>query len=121
MVIVILGILAAVALPKFANFSSSAREAALDNIAGTMQSTVDLVKAHAYVQGLAPASSNPAQSLGQNNVQQDYLVEFNGTSSEVDWRNLCPESRSEMGDKLTMVDFINLSESDELTSQVNNQ
>ncbi len=116
MVIVILGVLAAVALPKFANLTKSAREAALENIAGTMKSTIGLVMSHARVQGVTVASSNPGGS-----GQADYLVEFNNTSSEVDWRNLCPESRAELGDKMTMIDFINLSDTSELTSQVNNQ
>ena len=37
-------------------------------------------------------------------------MEIGSDTSEIDWRNLCPESRAELGDRLTMVDFINLNE-----------
>jgi len=116
MVIVIVGVLAAVALPKFANISNSARIASLESIAGTMKSTISLVKMHAYIQGLTVAESNPGGS-----TQTDYVVSFKNSTSEVDWRNLCPESQAELGDKMTMIDFINLSDTEDLTSQVNNQ
>ncbi len=116
MVIVIVGILAAVALPKFVNLSTSARIAALENIAGTMKSTISLIKMHAYAQGLSVVESNPGGSS-----QTGYLVSFKNSTSEVDWRNLCPESEAELGDKMTMIDFINLRDTEDLTSQVNNQ
>jgi type II secretory pathway pseudopilin PulG len=49
MVIVVLGILAAVALPKFANFSSDAKDAVAKNIAGSISSATHLN----YMQSLA--------------------------------------------------------------------
>lgn len=49
------------------------------------------------------------------------VVEIGSETSEVDWRNLCPESRAELGDAMTMIDFIGLQSSDELTLQLNNQ
>ncbi|MEM7208823.1 MAG: hypothetical protein AAF434_13445 [Pseudomonadota bacterium] len=79
-----------------------------------MNSTIRLVKAQAITQGLTVAASNPGD-------QSAYLVDFDGESSEVDWRNLCPESIAELGDQLTMIDFINLQGSGGLTSQMNNQ
>jgi MSHA pilin protein MshA len=114
MVIVILGILAAVALPKFANLSSSARVATLEGIAGAMRSTITIVKSKAYVNGLSVAGSNPGN-------QSAYIVETEAGTSEVDWRNLCPESRAELGDALSMLDHIGLSVSADMTTSVSNQ
>lgn len=53
-VIVILGILAAFAIPRFVNISTQAREAAVRGLAGSLRSSVAL--AH----GLALAQGNPA-------------------------------------------------------------
>jgi MSHA pilin protein MshA len=112
-VIVILGILAAVAVPKFVNLGRAAKVAALENISGAMRSTISLVKTKAIVQGLTPASSSSGQEA--------FLVDFGGQSSEVDWRNLCPESIAELGDALTMSDFISLNTTGGLSVQMNNQ
>lgn len=57
MVIVILGILAATALPKFADFSTDAREAAVDGIAGGMGSAVNIVKAAYILAGSSAATT----------------------------------------------------------------
>jgi MSHA pilin protein MshA len=113
-VITIIGILSAVALPRFMNLTRSAKIAALEGIAGTMRSTATLVKMKARAQGIVPAASNPGN-------QAAYLVAIGSDTSEVDWRNLCPESRAELGDRLTMIDFIQLQVSGELTFQLNNQ
>ncbi len=112
-VIVIVGVLAAVAVPKFVDLNRSAKITALEGIVGVMHSTINIVRAKAVVQGLAPATSSANQ--------ENFLVDFNGQSSEVDWRNLCPESVAELGDGLTMLDFINLSSTGGLTSQLSNQ
>jgi MSHA pilin protein MshA len=45
----------------------------------------------------------------------------NSESSEVDWRNLCPESVAELGDRLTMPDFINVNTAGGMSSEINNQ
>jgi MSHA pilin protein MshA len=50
MVIVILGILAATALPKFVNLSSDARTAAVQALEGSMRSTNSIIYAKAAVQ-----------------------------------------------------------------------
>ena len=114
MVIVILGVLAAVALPKFANLSSSARVATLESIAGAMRSTITIVKSKAYGNGLSVAGSNPGN-------QSAYIVETEAGTSEVDWRNLCPESRAELGDALSMLDHISFSATDDLERRFSNQ
>jgi MSHA pilin protein MshA len=53
-VIVILGVLAATALPKFLDFKTDARIAALNQLAGTLRSTSDMVQAKCIVNGCMP-------------------------------------------------------------------
>lgn len=113
-VIVILGVLAAVAVPRFADLNSAARIAALSGVEGAMKSAITLVRAKAITQGLTVSGSNPGN-------QAALVVDFEGQSSEVDWRNLCPESVAELGDRMTMVDFINLNSAGGMSSLVNNQ
>lgn len=61
MVITLLGILAAVAIPKFSDLSRSARIATLEGIAGAMRSTISIIQSKAHVKGLSIA---PAESGG---------------------------------------------------------
>jgi len=107
LVIVILAVLAAFALPRFSELSTDARLAALDSLAGTMKSTIGIVRSKAYAQGLSPAASNPG-----GNQQTGYVIETEAGRSEVDWRNLCPESRAEAADSLTMLDYISVGAND---------
>ncbi len=117
LVIVILGILAAFALPRFAALSSNARIATLNSVAGTMKSTIGIVRSKAYAQGLSRSASNPG---GSN--QTGYVIETEAGRSEVDWRNLCPESQAELADSLTMLDYISVDASDsQLNTFVDNQ
>lgn len=117
LVIVILGVLAAFALPRFADLSTSARLAALDSVEGTMKSTIGIVKTKARAQGLSPASANPG-----GNQQNDFIIETEAGLAEVDWRNLCPESRAELGNTLTMLDYLSIDEtSTQFVTSVNNQ
>lgn len=101
-VIVILGVLAATAAPKFIDLTSDAKIATLNSIKGTMKSTINLVKSKALVKGLSPVSSNPGSG------QSAYVVDFGFGSAEVDFRNLCPESSAELGTQLDMKDFLTL-------------
>lgn len=55
-VIVILGILAAVALPKFVNLGSSARIASIQSLAGSVKTSVGLVRSITAVRGEGTAS-----------------------------------------------------------------
>lgn len=114
-VIIILGVLAAVAIPRFVNLTSGAKIAALQSIEGVMISTITIVRMTAITQGLSVVGSNPAGG------QSAQVIDFGGSTTEVDWRNLCPESRAELGDALTMIDFINLNTAGGLTSELNNQ
>ena len=106
LVVVILGVLAAFALPRFSDLSTDARLAALDSLEGTMKSTIGIVRSKAYAQGLSPAASNPG------GIQTNYVIETEAGRSEVDWRNLCPESRAEADDTLTMLDYISVDAND---------
>ena len=113
-VIVILGVLAAFALPKYAELGSAARVASLNGIAGSMRSTIAIIRGKAKSQGLVVTGANPSD-------QSIYIVETEAGSSEVDWRNLCPESRAELADQLSMADHIGLSDSEGLEVIINNQ
>lgn len=58
MVIVILGILAATALPKFVNLGSDARTAAMKGVEGSMRSTNAIIYAKASVANAVSAASS---------------------------------------------------------------
>ena len=107
-VIVILGILAGVALPKFADLSSASRVSVINGIAGSLRSTIGIVRSKAFATGISIAPSNPGN-------QSAYLVTTEAGTFEVDWRNLCPESRAELGDATTMAEQIDLSQENGLS------
>ncbi|MDK9738152.1 type II secretion system GspH family protein [Vibrio sp. D404a] len=113
-VIIILGILAVTAAPRFLGIQESAREAVLDGVASAMESVNAQVVSKAIIEGLDPSASNP-------NDQSNYVIDFGIGSVEVDWGTLCPESEGESGDKLNMVDFLTLSDDDSLTSEFGNR
>ena len=70
MVIVILGVLSAVALPKFVGLGSDARTAAMKAVAGSMSSANAMIYAKAAVSNqMGPSTATPAPS-----------VTFNGTA-----------------------------------------
>lgn len=114
-VIIILGILAAVAAPRFVDISRDAKIATLSGVVSQFKTTIDLVQAKARIEGIRPAAANPGGS-----AQADFVVDFGFGSTEIDWRNLCPESRAEVNDQLGMLDFIEIS-ADDFESRVNNQ
>ena len=103
-VIVMLGILAAVALPRFTSVSREARIASLSSIAGSMRSTINLVQAKARLAGLKALNANPG-----NGGQSALIIETGLGRSEVQFSNLCPESSAELGDALDMADYMSLS------------
>ena len=63
-VIVILGILAATALPKFINLSRDARIAVIKGVEGTMRATNTMIYAKAAVQGQSGNSYRTIYDLG---------------------------------------------------------
>lgn len=104
-VIVILALLSAFALPRFANLQQSSRLAVLQGIQGSMRSAIAITRMNALSSGLTVLSGNPG-----NAAQDSHIVQMEGFSVEVDWRNLCPESAGERGDAKDMYHFINLTE-----------
>jgi MSHA pilin protein MshA len=56
-VIVILGILAATALPRFINIQSDAKQASMKGLAGGLRSAVEIVRAKWYVAGSTGATT----------------------------------------------------------------
>lgn len=113
-VIVILGIIAAVASPKFLDLSSDGKIASLENAAGSIKETIHLVQLKAYSKGLKPLAVNP------NDGQEDMVIDFGHGKAEVHYANLCPESMSEFGDELNFFDFMNIS-ANKMTTRVDNQ
>ena len=99
-VIVLIALLAAVALPRVLALRDEARIATLEGIAGSMRSTILLVRSKAQANGLQAVASNPG-----GNQQNGFVIDTTVGRTEVDWRNLCPESRAEVGDALEMLDF----------------
>jgi len=65
-VIVIIGILAAVAIPRFINQTSAARIAALNGLAGAINSAVTLCQAEYRAEGNSSNSSATSISMDQN-------------------------------------------------------
>lgn len=113
-VIVILGILAVVAAPKFVDISSDAKIAVLTSLSAQFKSTTNLVQMKARLKGLKTSAVNPGGS-----IQTDYVIDFGFGSVEIDWRNLCPESEGESADQLDMLDFMDIS--DDFQTRVDNQ
>ena len=113
-VVIILGILAVTAAPRFLGIQESAREAVLEGVASAMDSVNAQVVSKAIIQGLDPSAENPSD-------QSNYVIDFGIGSVEVDWGTLCPESRGESGDQLNMLDFLTLSDDASLTSEFGNR
>lgn len=68
MVIVILGILAATALPKFVSLQKDAKIASLNGLKGSLQTAVQIVHAKALIQGASPISAGVWIDLNNNGV-----------------------------------------------------
>ena len=84
MVIVILGILAAVAIPRFINLSSQANTAALQGVAGGMSSAMAVNYAARSVSttaGSAITDCNQVGNIMQGGVPSGYTVGALGISS----------------------------------------
>jgi len=65
MVIVILGILAATALPKFADLGATARTSVLEGGVGAVRSAIAIVHAQALIEGKTAASGESVSLEGQ--------------------------------------------------------
>ena len=115
--IAILSVLAAYVISKNNNLDRDAKISSLKGVAGSISSIVHIVKSKARSLGLSPVDSNPG-----GNQQTSFLIHTEAGSFEVDWRNLCPESRAELGDKLTILDLISIDPNNtEFETKVTNQ
>ena len=85
-VIVILGVLAAVAAPRFIDLSSDAKISVLNSLKSQFKATTNLVQIKARLKGLRAVDSNPG------GIQTDYVVDFGFGSVEIDWRYIIPSS-----------------------------
>lgn len=65
-VIVILGVLAAVAAPKFIDVSSDARRATLESLEGSMRSATELVHLKAKIENKTDCATDPTISVGND-------------------------------------------------------
>ena len=117
-VVIILSTLSAIALPRVVDMRQRSRVAVIEGVTGTMRSTIHTIRMKARVTGLSPVASNPSSSSDQTS----FVIETELGTSEVDWRNLCPESQAEVGDALSMGDYISLpSSSGDLIVAIDNQ
>ena len=112
MAIAIVGILSAIALPRLSDYARDSKIATLQGITGSIKATIAIVRSKALVAGLSRSNSSPGANAS------DYIVTTDAGSSEVDYRNLCPESIGESGDQLEMLDFLEIS--DDFETRVNN-
>ncbi|MEM0910787.1 MAG: prepilin-type N-terminal cleavage/methylation domain-containing protein [Pseudomonadota bacterium] len=119
-VIVVLGILAVVAAPKFLDVGTDAKIASIRAIASQMEATTTLVQNKARASGLRPTSVNPF-SVSGNPAQTDYIVDFGFGRTEVHYSSLCPESIAEAEDGFQMLDFMQNSLDERIETRVDNQ
>ncbi|TLE12442.1 type II secretion system protein [Vibrio cholerae] len=68
-VIVILGILAVTAAPRFLNLQGDARQASLQGLKGAMQGAAGIVYGRAALDGKESVSSGQSITIGDDNVQ----------------------------------------------------
>jgi MSHA pilin protein MshA len=80
-VIVILGILAATALPRFADLSVNARQAALDGVAGALNSGLAISHAQALIEGDDCTVTGTNVVLEGQTVTMDYCYP---TAADID-------------------------------------
>lgn len=78
-VIVILGILAAVAVPRFVDMQVDARRSAVEGMLGTVRSATSLAHAQALVQGKTAASGETISMEGTDNVDLIYAYPAEAT------------------------------------------
>ena len=104
-VIIILGILAVTAAPKFIDLRKDANIAVVKGIAAEMKSLTNLTKAKARVRGMIKL---PLGSSCNDACQNAYIINFPGLGKgELDYQSLCPESSAELGgDAVGMDDIV---------------
>ena len=115
LVIILLGILSSFALPKYSDSSSVSKTSVLYGIAGSLRSTIAIVKTTAYAKGLSPQVSNPRAD------QDELIIETDAGSFEVMFSNLCPESEAELADQIDMTEHLGLETTANLVVDIDNR
>ena len=80
-VITILGILSAVALPKFIDFSGDARKAVLDGIQGSAASAATMAYGKAAASGTVDMTASPGGTLTINGSSISFVYGYPSSSS----------------------------------------
>ncbi|WP_354624157.1 prepilin-type N-terminal cleavage/methylation domain-containing protein [Psychromonas sp. MME2] len=83
-VIIILGILAATAVPKFINLQSDAREAALGGVKGALEGAATIVYSKAAIDGIENASSGTVDGIAIVNGYPAATEDALGTAANLD-------------------------------------
>ena len=94
-IIVVLGILSAVAIPRFVDLSDQAKLAALKGILGNLRSAIHLYSAENLARGVAKASSYPPNAslyacLENTSTDSDLPADPIGNSSTVTYSTTTP-------------------------------
>ncbi|HCJ29133.1 MAG TPA: pilin [Pseudomonas sp.] len=108
-VIAILGILAAVALPRFMDASEDAHRAAVAGTAGALGAGVALVRAQWEINGSKGAVTSPVAGFGKGNVSTNnkgWPTGINGTPSCIAvWENVLQGSAPTVAQSGTGFDY----------------
>ena len=119
-VIVILGIISIVAVPRFIELGSDAKRAGINSLAAQIKASTELVQNKARASGLRPTAINPFNLTGSP-IQTEFLVDFTFGEVEVHFSSLCPESIAEGGDRLNLIDFMQGSIDEDFETRVDNR
>lgn len=85
MVIVILGILAATAIPRFVDLSTQAQSAALDGVLGAVQSTVAInYAAQQLGEGVAIGACSNVEDAMQGGLPDGFTIDADGSACELE-------------------------------------
>lgn len=106
-VIAILGILAAVAMPRFLNVATDARISVLQGIQGSMQSLATMVHLKAQLQEVEDNGSDSGRAITTEYGLIDTYYKY-------------PESKAETGSRLGMLELIDFQADSDLKQKVTN-
>ena len=82
-VLVILGILAAVAIPKYISMMDQSRQSAAQGAIAEVKSRASGYYANELLQGLTPSGANVLTSLGTPNLGTDFTVAAAASGSDI--------------------------------------